>query len=489
MASWSPMVKRTDHLGLGTGLTDWLLPVLVAAMSFLAALALAGTLASAVLAAQWRSDTAGALTVQVTEPQAPDAAGTQNRAAAVLAALSSAPGIAGAALMSADQLNQLLAPWLGADVAQLALPVPAVITATWQGAENTDALAASLQKIAPGTLVSTGSAWAARVASLTSSLQASAAAVLVIVALVAAAVVAVATRAGLAQRREAIEIVHGLGALDADIAASFAARATLLTVVGALIGGALALPVLVWLAALAAPFSGFAPQSIDPGLAAGFMGVPAGAAARRRGDRLEHRTADRAWLAAAARLMTRRPLYHRRPRFSVLRQLYWLVLLLCAAWVGGFALYLLDVVTAAPPNPMPRADGIVALTGGDDRVSAGTRAAGAARRAAAADLRRRTRHLSRRLHVRRRQRHHALCQRHHPRPHGRHHLWQRAGGGGLGAYLPPAYADHRHRRLSHAARHAGDAPASAGDQADPGPGTAARHERSVQPADNPAIER
>ena len=69
--------------------------------------------------------------------------------------------------------------------------------------------------------------------------------------------------------------------------------------------------------------------------------------------------------------MTRRPLYHRRPRFSVLRQFHRLVLLLCAAWVVGFALYLVDVATASPPNPMPRADGIVALTGGDDRVSAG----------------------------------------------------------------------------------------------------------------------
>jgi cell division transport system permease protein len=260
------MIKRRDHLGLGSGLTDWLLPVLVAAMSFLAALALAGTLASAMLAAQWRNDTVSALTVQVTEPQAPDAAGTESRSEAVFSALSSAPGVTGAKIMSADQLNQLLVPWLGANVAQLALPVPAVISATWQGAENTDALAASLQKIAPGTLVSTGSAWAARVVALTSSLQASAATVLVIVALVAAAVVAVATRAGLAQRREAIEIIHGLGALDADIAASFAARATLLTVIGALIGGILALPVLVSLAALSAPFSGFAPQSIVRGL-------------------------------------------------------------------------------------------------------------------------------------------------------------------------------------------------------------------------------
>ena len=73
------MAKRTDLLGLGTGLTDWLLPVLVAAMSFLAALALAGTLASAMLAAQWRQDTASALTVQVTDPQVLDTAHMQSR--------------------------------------------------------------------------------------------------------------------------------------------------------------------------------------------------------------------------------------------------------------------------------------------------------------------------------------------------------------------------------------------------------------------------
>jgi uncharacterized SAM-binding protein YcdF (DUF218 family) len=68
--------------------------------------------------------------------------------------------------------------------------------------------------------------------------------------------------------------------------------------------------------------------------------------------------------------MTRRPLYHRRRRFSLLRLLCWLVLLPCAVWAGGFALYLLGVETAGPPNPMPRADGIVALTGGDDRIAA-----------------------------------------------------------------------------------------------------------------------
>ena len=77
-----------------------------------------------------------------------------------------------------------------------------------------------------------------------------------LVVAVAATVIAVATRAGLAARREAIEIVHGLGATDGFIAGRFAARATLLAAIGGLGGAILAAPVLLMLARLAEPFSG-----------------------------------------------------------------------------------------------------------------------------------------------------------------------------------------------------------------------------------------
>lgn len=258
--------RRTDHLGLRSALADLLLPVLVAAMSFLAALAIAGTLATAMLAAHWQGDTASALTIQVPSPDAPATIGTGSRLGAILAALKTTPGIATPQLLSTQDINRLLAPWLGTDAGQFALPVPAVITATWIAPGTPDTLAASLDKIAPGALASTGATWAAHVAALTTSLQACAAAVLVIVALVAAAVVSVATRSGLAQRREAIEIIHGLGALDSDIADRFAARATFLTVIGSIIGALLALPVLFWLSALAAPFASPIPQAGLPNL-------------------------------------------------------------------------------------------------------------------------------------------------------------------------------------------------------------------------------
>jgi cell division transport system permease protein len=260
--------RRADHLGLTAVLADRLLPILVGAMSFLAALAIAGTIAAAAFSAHWQSDTGTSLTIQVPDPANPAATGKATRLAAILALLQASPAVASPHNLSDAELNNLLRPWLGADVAQLALPVPAVITASLTGTQPLDQLQATLAQAAPGTLVETGSRWAARVAALTASLQASAATILVIVAFVAAAVVSIATRAGLAQRRDAIEIIHGLGALDGDIAERFAARATSLAAIGAACGAVLALPVLFWLAGLAAPFSGFTPHSLLPALPA-----------------------------------------------------------------------------------------------------------------------------------------------------------------------------------------------------------------------------
>lgn len=247
--------RKADFLGVRVALSGGLLSGLVGTMSFLAALALGGALACASLAASWQGDTVSALTIQVPQPDQPDAAHDATRLAAVQQILKSNESVSALRTMSAAEINHLLSPWLGSDVASIGLEMPAVITAQWVQTGDAGPLQAQLESVSPGTLVKTGAMWAQRVASLTTSLQACALAVLLIVASVAIAVVAVATRAGIAQLRENIEIVHGLGAQDADIAARFAARATFLAFIGALCGTILALPVLAWLAWLAAPFA------------------------------------------------------------------------------------------------------------------------------------------------------------------------------------------------------------------------------------------
>jgi uncharacterized SAM-binding protein YcdF (DUF218 family) len=67
--------------------------------------------------------------------------------------------------------------------------------------------------------------------------------------------------------------------------------------------------------------------------------------------------------------MARRSRFRRR-RFFLLRWGGRLALTAGLLWLAGFAVFVVAVAIAAPPNPMPRADGIVALTGGDGRVSA-----------------------------------------------------------------------------------------------------------------------
>jgi uncharacterized SAM-binding protein YcdF (DUF218 family) len=65
---------------------------------------------------------------------------------------------------------------------------------------------------------------------------------------------------------------------------------------------------------------------------------------------------------------SRRRFKHRR--FQPLRWLVNLVALIAGAWLIGFLAFIALIWAAAPPDNIPHADGIVALTGGDGRVSA-----------------------------------------------------------------------------------------------------------------------
>ena len=222
-----------DELGLRRALSDRMLPLLVAAMAFLAALAMAGWFGTSALSRHWRQGAGASLTVQV--PQAADrsANSTETRLDVVLTLLNAAPGVVAAHALSDQELTDLLKPWLGQGGERLAIPVPAVIAVRLTDkAVDLEPLTRRLTAAAPGTLVEDHGVWIRRLTVLAQSLQACAGLALLLVTGVAVAVIAVATRAGLSTRREAIEIVYGLGATDRYIASRFAARATLLAAAG-----------------------------------------------------------------------------------------------------------------------------------------------------------------------------------------------------------------------------------------------------------------
>ncbi len=251
-----------DELGLRRALADRMLPFLVASMAFLAALGLAGWIGAAGLARHWQSGAAAALTVQVPRPDEAAAEGAGTRLAVVLNLLRHTPWVRTARALSPAELTTLLRPWLGSKDGVPALDLPGVIAVGLAAADlDTTALLDQLDAAAPGTEVESHGVWVRRLAVLARSLQACAGAALLVLAAVATSVVAVATRAGLAARREAIEIVHGLGASDGYIAGRFAGRVTALAAIGGLAGGVAATPALLALARLAAPFVGSEPQA------------------------------------------------------------------------------------------------------------------------------------------------------------------------------------------------------------------------------------
>jgi cell division transport system permease protein len=260
-----------DPLGLRRALSDRLLPGLVAAMALLAALALAGAQGADRLADRWQAGAAAAVTVQVPDP-------TRERMEKALELLRGDSAIGVATEVSPQRVAELLRPWLGEAPA---LILPGVIELRLAAApEALPRLAERLAEAVPGAELEAHGLWVARLSALARSVQGVALAVLALVVGVAVAVVAVATRSGLASRREAIDVLHDLGATDRAIAGRFARRIALLAGLGALAGAALAVPALAALAGLALPLSGRAdPTGVVGGVPWGMIAVLPPAAA------------------------------------------------------------------------------------------------------------------------------------------------------------------------------------------------------------------
>ncbi len=257
MAERLRRARGRDPLGLRRALSGPLLPGLVAAMALLAALAMAGAVAAAAMAARWEGGAAAAMMVQL------PANAQTGPAAAALAAL---PGVAEAIPLERERLAALLRPWLG-DAAGLPLPGMIELRLSTLGA-GVEALPEAIQAAIPGARVEAHGIWVARLSALARSLEALAWLVLALVGAVAAAMVAVATRAGIAARHATIVILHDMGATDSTIASRFAGRIAFLAGLGAVLGAVLAAPLLYLLGGLAAPLLGNALAMPWGGLAA-----------------------------------------------------------------------------------------------------------------------------------------------------------------------------------------------------------------------------
>ncbi|MEQ9361165.1 MAG: cell division protein [Rhodospirillales bacterium] len=270
------MLRRRSDLPMNEDTLGRFLPWLIAFMVFLSALALAGMLILNDAVKRW--DTGLNATISVQVPPGANAREDEQRLGQVLAVLAAKPGVERYETLPKDRLFELLKPWIGEAGQVQDLPIPMLIDVTVDRGAVLDgqSLAKELQARVPGVSVDDHRVWLSQLVRLVTVIQALAWAVLGLIALATVGTVVFTTRTGLAIHREAIEVLHLIGAQDAYIARQFAARALGLGLKGGFLGLALAVPTLAGIGYLALETGASMVPKVDLGVlkVLGFLTLP-----------------------------------------------------------------------------------------------------------------------------------------------------------------------------------------------------------------------
>ena len=245
------MIRLRSDLPLDRDQLSRFLPWLIAFMVFLSVMAVAGMLVLNATASKWDRGVRGTMTVQVipTDDESED----EQRLNAVLTGLATSPEIARYDSMDDSRLIRLLEPWVGDVTGSGELPLPRLIDVELKPAAvlTADALLKRLSEKANGISIDDHRVWLDHLVRLIETFEILALVVLLFIVLATIGTIIFTTRTGLAIHREAIEVLHLIGAHDAYIARQFARRAFDLGLSGGVVGLVLALPTLWGLTHLA----------------------------------------------------------------------------------------------------------------------------------------------------------------------------------------------------------------------------------------------
>lgn len=244
----SPIVPRGTIAGSA-------LVAVVAIMTFLASVTTGAVLLVRASAAQWQSDVASELTIQLRPTPGRD---IERDTRAVVDVMRAQPGILEVRPFSKDESAKLLEPWLGTGLSLDDLPVPRVVVARLAPGAVPDmaALRNVVTQAAPSASVDDHRAWIERMRTMTGAIVLAGMGVLALV--IAATVISVsfATRGAMAANRPIVEVLHFVGAQDRFIANHFLRHFLRLGLEGGLIGGLAAILVFGFSESVANWFSG-----------------------------------------------------------------------------------------------------------------------------------------------------------------------------------------------------------------------------------------
>ena len=229
----SPIVPRGSIAGRA-------LVAVVAIMTFLASVTTGTVLLVSASAAEWQSEVASEITIQVRPAAGRD---LERDSAAAATALRAQSGIIEVRPFSKEESAKLLEPWLGSGLSLDDLPVPRMIVARVQPGTALDlaVLRKAVTQAAPTASVDDHRAWIERMRSMTGATVLAGIGILALVIVTTIISVSFATRGAMAANRPIVEVLHFVGAGDRYIANRFLRHFLRLGLEGGLIGGGIAM--------------------------------------------------------------------------------------------------------------------------------------------------------------------------------------------------------------------------------------------------------
>ena len=225
--------RQADRVVPPSGHTAWLTSFIAGAMAFLAVFALALSLAAGRLADRWSDALERTATVRLSAPE--DQMDLQTKA--VLAVLSTTPGIASSRAMTDAEQRDLLKPWFGPDLPVDALPLPRLIEVSESRAGyDGEGLRQRLAAEAPGAVLDDHTRWRRPLAVAAGRLRLLGLLSIALIGTATAAMITLAASAALAANTQVVRVLRQVGARDAYIARAFVRRFTLRAISGAVVG-------------------------------------------------------------------------------------------------------------------------------------------------------------------------------------------------------------------------------------------------------------
>jgi cell division transport system permease protein len=239
MLGWlfaSPAERRLLGAGWLRGPTPWVIAIMSFSIMIIAATGLA------------LANTAGVLAKAIETRYSVEVPNDGRGSDAVMRAVRTAPGVVSAESVPEGEMRRTLARWLGPAAESRDLPVPALINFNVRPGTDLAAVRDQVLAAAPGARIAAHRETVRPLLRSLVVLQWVALGLVILLSGAAAAAVVLAARGALDTHRATIEVMHGIGATDLQVAHLFQRKIAIDAMIGSLLGAGAAGLVLLLLA-------------------------------------------------------------------------------------------------------------------------------------------------------------------------------------------------------------------------------------------------